>query len=130
MLLGCGLSSAGSAGGELLGDELADDLRVGLALGELHHLAHEEAGGGLFAGLEVGDGAGIGGDGLVHERLEGGGGVEGGTVDQQRTFYTCLYRALLFPRRFFEIGADGAAIHRSPTTGEVRPGVYFCDTGF
>ena len=56
--------------------------------------------------------------------------VEGGTVDQQRTFYTCLYRALLFPRRFFEIGADGQPVHRSPTTGEVRPGVYFCDTGF
>ena len=56
--------------------------------------------------------------------------VEGGTPDQQRTFYTCLYRALLFPRRFFEIGADGAPVHRSPTTGEVRPGVYFCDTGF
>ena len=56
--------------------------------------------------------------------------VEGGTEDQRRTFYTCLYRALLFPRRFFEIGADGAPVHRSPTTGEVRPGVYFCDTGF
>ena len=56
--------------------------------------------------------------------------VEGGTTDQQRTFYTCLYRALLFPRRFFEIGADGQPVHRSPTTGEVRPGVYFCDTGF
>ncbi|MBQ6007185.1 MAG: GH92 family glycosyl hydrolase [Kiritimatiellae bacterium] len=56
--------------------------------------------------------------------------VEGGTEDQQRTFYTCLYRALLFPRRFFEIGADGAPMHRSPMTGEVRPGVYFCDTGF
>ena len=56
--------------------------------------------------------------------------VVGGTVDQQRTFYTCLYRALLFPRRFFEIGADGQPVHRSPTTGEVRPGVYFCDTGF
>ena len=56
--------------------------------------------------------------------------VEGGTEDQRRTFYTCLYRALLFPRRFFEIGADGQPVHRSPTTGEVRPGVYFCDTGF
>ena len=56
--------------------------------------------------------------------------VEGGTEEQRRTFYTCLYRALLFPRRFFEIGADGQSVHRSPTTGEVRPGVYFCDTGF
>ena len=56
--------------------------------------------------------------------------VEGGTEEQRRTFYTCLYRALLFPRRFFEIGADGQPVHRSPTTGEVRPGVYFCDTGF
>ena len=29
--------------------------------------------------------------------------VEGGTEDQQRTFYSCLYRMILFPRQFSEI---------------------------
>ena len=28
--------------------------------------------------------------------------VEGGTDEQQRTFYSCLYRTLLFPRKFYE----------------------------
>ena len=29
--------------------------------------------------------------------------VEGGTDEQLRTFYSCLYRSLLFPRKFYEI---------------------------
>ena len=56
--------------------------------------------------------------------------VEGGTDERLQVFYTCLYRALLFPRRLFEFDADGKTVHRSPTTCEVRPGVYYCDTGF
>ena len=28
--------------------------------------------------------------------------VEGGNLDQYRTFYSCLYRSLLFPRKFYE----------------------------
>ena len=53
--------------------KLADDLRVGLALRELHHLADEEAGRGLLAGLEVGHALRVGGDRLLDERLQGGG---------------------------------------------------------
>ena len=56
--------------------------------------------------------------------------VEGGTVDQKRTFYSCLYRSLLFPRRFYEIDAAGDTVHYSPYTGETLPGVLYTDTGF
>ncbi|MDE6165636.1 MAG: GH92 family glycosyl hydrolase, partial [Muribaculaceae bacterium] len=55
--------------------------------------------------------------------------VEGGTDRQTRTFYSCLYRSLLFPRKFYEIGADGRPYHYSPHTGEVMPGYMFTDTG-
>jgi predicted alpha-1,2-mannosidase len=56
--------------------------------------------------------------------------VEGGTLDQYRVFYTCLYRSLLFPRMFYEIDAAGKAVHYSPNTGEVKPGYYYTDSGF
>lgn len=55
--------------------------------------------------------------------------VEGGTLDQYRTFYTCLYRSLLFPHKFYEIDADGKVMHYSPNTGEVLPGYYYTGTG-
>jgi len=56
--------------------------------------------------------------------------VEGGSVDQTRVFYTCLYRSLLFPRAFFEIDAAGQPVHYSPNSGEVKPGYYYTDCGF
>nr|WP_246474199.1 GH92 family glycosyl hydrolase [Arenibacter arenosicollis] len=56
--------------------------------------------------------------------------VEGGSVDQFRTFYSCLYRSLLFPRKFFEYDANGKVVHYSPYSGEVLPGYMFTDTGF
>jgi predicted alpha-1,2-mannosidase len=56
--------------------------------------------------------------------------VEGGTSDQQRTFYSCLYRMLLFPRQFFEIDSKNEIVHYSPYNGEVRPGYMFTDNGF
>ena len=51
-------------------------------------------------------------------------------VDHLRTFYSCLYRSVLFPRSFYEIDAKGNTVHYSPYNGEVRPGYMFTDTGF
>lgn len=56
--------------------------------------------------------------------------AEGGNLDQYRTFYSCLYRSLLFPRKFYEFTADGQPIHYSPYNGQVLPGYMYTDTGF
>ena len=56
--------------------------------------------------------------------------VEGGNLDQYRTFYSCLYRSLLFPRKFYELDATGKPIHYSPYNGQVLPGYMYTDTGF
>ena len=56
--------------------------------------------------------------------------VGGGTEDQYRTFYSCLYRATLFPRKFYEIGADGKPAHYSPYNGQICDGYLYTDTGF
>ncbi|HEY8935747.1 MAG TPA: GH92 family glycosyl hydrolase, partial [Cyclobacteriaceae bacterium] len=56
--------------------------------------------------------------------------VEGGSVDQTRTFYSCLYRALLFPRKFYEYDSNGKVVHYSPYNGKVLPGYLFTDNGF
>ncbi|AKD02308.1 GH92 family glycosyl hydrolase [Pontibacter korlensis] len=56
--------------------------------------------------------------------------VEGGTPEQMRTFYSCLYRTLLFPRKFYEVDAAGKVVHYSPYNGKVLPGFMYTDTGF
>jgi predicted alpha-1,2-mannosidase len=56
--------------------------------------------------------------------------IEGATEIQQRTFYSCMYRALLFPRIWHEPDANGAMQHRSPYNGKVVPGVMYADHGY
>jgi len=56
--------------------------------------------------------------------------VEDDNVDNLRTFYSCLYRAVLFPRSLYEIDAKGQTVHYSPYNGKVLPGYMFTDTGF
>jgi predicted alpha-1,2-mannosidase len=56
--------------------------------------------------------------------------VAGGTLDQQKTFYSCLYRTLLFPRLWHEPDASGAMQHRSPYNGKILPGVMYADHGY
>ena len=56
--------------------------------------------------------------------------VEGGDLDQYRTFYSCLYRSLLFPRKLYEVDASGAIVHYSPFNGKVLQGYMYTDTGF
>lgn len=56
--------------------------------------------------------------------------IEDENVDNIRTFYSCLYRSVLFPRSFFEHNAAGEVVHYSPYNGQVLPGYMFTDTGF
>ena len=56
--------------------------------------------------------------------------VEDNDIDHLRTFYSCLYRSVLFPRSFFEYDANGNVVHYSPYNGQVLPGYMFTDTGF
>ena len=50
--------------------------------------------------------------------------------DNLRTFYSCLYRVLLFPRTFYEYDQNNKIIHYSPYNGKVLPGYMFTDNGF
>ncbi len=56
--------------------------------------------------------------------------VEGDNIEHIKTFYSCLYRVLLFPRSFYELDAENNIVHYSPYNGEVLPGYMFTDNGF
>jgi len=56
--------------------------------------------------------------------------IEDNDIDRLRTFYSCLYRSVLFPRSFFEYDANGNVVHYSPYNGQVLQGYMFTDTGF
>ena len=56
--------------------------------------------------------------------------IEDADIDNIRTFYSCLYRVLLFPRKFYEFNAQNEVIHYSPYNGKVLPGYMFTDNGF
>ncbi len=56
--------------------------------------------------------------------------IEDDNIDNIRTFYSSLYRVLLFPRKFYEFDANNEVVHYSPYNGEVLPGYMFTDNGF
>lgn len=56
--------------------------------------------------------------------------IESDNEDRLCTFYSCLYRSVLFPRMFHEIDAKGNVVHYSPHNGKILPGYMFTDTGF
>ena len=56
--------------------------------------------------------------------------VTGGDLDQYRTFYSCLYRATLFPQKHYEIDANGEIVHYSPHNGKIEKGYFYTGTGF
>ena len=56
--------------------------------------------------------------------------VEGGNLDQLRTFYSCLYRSTLFPQIHHEIDANGNVLHYSPHNGKIEKGYFYSGTGF
>lgn len=56
--------------------------------------------------------------------------VEDTSLDRLKTFYSCLYRSLLFPRKLYEKDCKGNIIHYSPYNGKVLSGYMYTDTGF
>lgn len=56
--------------------------------------------------------------------------VEGGTKEQMKTFYSCLYHASLFPRKFYEIDSNGKPLYYSPNDGKIHKGYFYTDEGF
>ena len=56
--------------------------------------------------------------------------IAGGTTEQRQTFYSCLYRAHLFPRMLHERDANGKTVHYSPYDGKIHDGVLYGDSGF
>ncbi len=56
--------------------------------------------------------------------------IEGASSSQRSTFYSCMYRTLLFPRAWHEKDATGELQHFSAFTGKVMPGVMYADHGY
>lgn len=56
--------------------------------------------------------------------------VEGGTDEQTRTFYSCLFRANLFSRKFYERKENGDPYYYSPYNGKIYDGYMYTDNGF
>ncbi|PIF03536.1 MAG: alpha-mannosidase, partial [Draconibacterium sp.] len=56
--------------------------------------------------------------------------VEGGSDAERQTFYSALYRLLLFPRKFYEFDKDSSMVHYSPYNGKIEKGYMFTDNGF
>ncbi len=51
------------------------------------------------------------------------------SADQKKTFYSCLYRAQMFPHRLYELDAAGRPVHYSPYDGQIHEGVLYGDIG-
>jgi len=56
--------------------------------------------------------------------------IEDDNKDHIKTFYSSLYRVLLFPRKFYEFNINNEVVHYSPYNGEVLPGYMFTDNGY
>ncbi len=56
--------------------------------------------------------------------------AEGGSTGQMTSFYTALYHAFLFPRKFFELDQNNHVVHYSPYNGMILPGYMYTDNGF
>ncbi|MBN9302797.1 MULTISPECIES: GH92 family glycosyl hydrolase [Dysgonomonas] len=56
--------------------------------------------------------------------------VEGGTDEQIKTFYSCLFRANLFSRKFYERNENNEPYYYSPYDGKIYNGYMYTDNGF
>lgn len=57
-------------------------------------------------------------------------GISGGTDAQRATFYSCLYRMLLYPQKAYELDLEGKPVHYSPYNGDIEPGYLYSNEGF
>ncbi|MBR2337135.1 MAG: GH92 family glycosyl hydrolase [Clostridia bacterium] len=48
----------------------------------------------------------------------------------KRAFYSCFYRAYIYPNKFYEICPDGEKYHVVPETCEIKKGVAYTNNGF
>jgi len=56
--------------------------------------------------------------------------VQGGSEEDKATFYSCLFRANLFSRKFYELNDAGEPYYYSPYDGKVHAGYMYTDNGF
>ena len=56
--------------------------------------------------------------------------VEGGSDEEVATFYSCFFRSMLFPRKFYEYDANNNPIYYSPYDGQLHEGFMYTDNGF
>ena len=56
--------------------------------------------------------------------------IETSDEKQMKTFYSCMYRAFLYPHKCYEIDADGKELHYCPHDGKVYGGKRYTDNGF
>ncbi|MBE5816334.1 MAG: glycoside hydrolase family 92 protein [Clostridiales bacterium] len=56
--------------------------------------------------------------------------IEDEDEEKKKTFYSCMYRAFLWPRKFYEIDENGKEIHLNTATGGVAEGKLYSDNGF
>ena len=53
-----------------------------------------------------------------------------GSEAQKKLFYSCLYRAFLYPTKFYELDRADKPFHLEPESGVVKPGVMYVNNGF
>lgn len=56
--------------------------------------------------------------------------VEDTNEERKAVFYTCMYRAFLWPRKFYETDSEGKIRHLNMETGEIADGYMYTDNGF
>ena len=56
--------------------------------------------------------------------------IEDKDEERKAVFYTCMYRAFLWPRKFHETDAEGKIRHLNLETGKPADGVLYVDNGF
>ncbi len=56
--------------------------------------------------------------------------IEAVDEKQMKTFYSCMYRAFLYPHKCYEIDENGEKVHYAPSSGKILKGVRYTDNGF